>query len=111
MLVIGFHVTGAHAQYLVLGPCSVSCVFACATVVEDSLTTLQGTCTFHSTIHCHLQSARASPSSCAGSLSQKSHTALALGLGDHNERQAEQQSSRPEGEWAKVDCDTIHLES
>ena len=37
------------------------------------------TCTIHSTIHCHSQSAWPSPYSCVGSLLQRSHTALALG--------------------------------
>ena len=54
------------------------------------------TFTIHSTIHCHLQSAWPSPS-CAGSLPQRSHTALALGPHGHIEQQAEQQSSHPEG--------------
>ena len=67
-------------------------------------------CTFtiHSTIHCHLQSAWPSPSSCAGSLHQRSHTALALGPHGHIEQQAERQSSHPEGKGTIVDCDTTN---
>ena len=52
-----------------------------------------------------------SPSSCAGGLPQRSDTALALGSGGHSERQAEQQSHHPEGEHAKLDCDTNHFGS
>ena len=50
------------------------------------------------TIHCHLQSAWPSPSSCAGCLPQRSHTALALSLYGHSEQQAELESRHPEGE-------------
>ena len=60
--------------------------------------------TFHSTIHCHSQSAWPSPSSCAGSLPQRSHTALALPPCGRSELQAELQSSHPEGGGQKVDC-------
>ena len=49
-------------------------------------------------IHCHLHYAWPSPSSCAGSLPQRSHTALALCSCDCGELQAELQSSHPEGE-------------
>ena len=77
---------------------------------ECSHTWWLGTCTIHSAIHCHLQSAWPSPSSCAGSLPQRSHTALAPGSGGHSEQPAEQQSSHPEGEQAKLDCDLIYLE-
>ena len=49
-------------------------------------------------IHCHLHYAWPSPSSCAGSLSQRSHTALALCSCDCGELQAELQSSHPEEE-------------
>ena len=52
--------------------------------------------------HCHLQSAWPSPSSCAGCLPQRSHTALALPLYGHSEQQAELQSSHPKGEGAKL---------
>ena len=66
------------------------------------------TFTIHSTIHSHLQSALPSPSSCAGSLPQRSHTALALGPHGHIEQQAERQSSHPEGKGTIVDCDTTN---
>ena len=50
----------------------------------------------HSAIYCHLQSAWPSPSSCAGSLPQRSHTALALGPWGLCELQAELQCCHPE---------------
>ena len=53
--------------------------------------------TIHSTIHCHSQSAWPSPSSCAESLPQMSHTALALLSCGRSELQPELQSSHPEG--------------
>ena len=38
-------------------------------------------------------------------------TTLPLGSGGHSEQQAEQQSSRLEGEYAKLDCNTNHIGS
>ena len=60
------------------------------------------------TIHCHLLFAWPSPSSCAGCLPQRSHTALAPPLYGHSEQQAELESRHPEGEKdAKVTQNTV----
>ena len=77
---------------------------------EGSHTWWLGTYTIHSTIHCHLQSAWPSPSSCAGSLPQRFHTALVLDPYGQTKRQPEQQSHHP-GKGANVhcDCDTHYL--
>ena len=52
-------------------------------------------------IHCHFQSAWPSPYSCAGSLLQRSHTALALGPCGLRELQSELHCCHTEGEGAK----------
>ena len=71
-----------------------SCHMSCHSVCQVHRTSTSTDCHF---IHCCLQSAWPSLSSCAGSLHQRSHTALALAPCARSELLGELQSSHPEG--------------
>ena len=99
----GRHMSGRHMSrhtYTVISDALATGIIKSATLPHSQAHALKSNKSLNH--HCHLQSAWPSPSSCAGCLPQRSHTALAPPLYGHSEQQVELQSSHPKGEDTKL---------